>query len=85
MLAGEAFNFSTESPLAVRALVDQILALMSSDLEPIVLNEATNEIRSQYLDAGKARRVLGWRPVFGIDEGLRRTATWYRDHLKRLS
>jgi hypothetical protein len=29
--------------------------------------------------------VLGWRPVFGIDEGPRRTAAWYRDHLKRLS
>jgi len=85
MLAGEAFNFSNESPITVRVLVDRILALMGSDLEPIVLNEATNEIPKQYLDAGKARRVLGWRAAFGIDEGLRRTGAWYRDHLKRLS
>jgi CDP-glucose 4,6-dehydratase len=85
MLAGEAFNFSNESPLTVSALVDRILSLMGSDLEPLVLNEATNEIPRQYLNAGKARRVLGWQPMFGIDEGLRRTAAWYRDHLKRLS
>jgi len=81
-LAGEAFNFSTETPLAVRALVDRILELMGSKLVPVVLNEARNEIASQYLDASKARKLLGWRPLYGLDEGLRRTSSWYREHLK---
>jgi len=81
-LAGEAFNFSTETPLAVRALVDRILELMGSTLVPVVLNEARNEIRSQYLDDSKARKLLGWRPLYGLDEGLRRTSSWYREHLK---
>jgi CDP-glucose 4,6-dehydratase len=80
-LAGEAFNFSNETRLSVRALVDRILTLMSSNLAPVVLNEATNEIPNQYLDAGKARTLLGWRPTFGLDEGLTRTIAWYRDHL----
>jgi CDP-glucose 4,6-dehydratase len=81
-LAGQAFNFSTESRLSARELVDRILELMGSDLAPVVLNQATGEIATQYLDAGKAGRVLGWQPVFGLDEGLRRTTAWYRDHLK---
>jgi CDP-glucose 4,6-dehydratase len=81
-LAGEAFNFSTETPVAVRALVDRIVELMGSKLVPVVLNEARNEIGSQYLDAGKARKLLGWRPLYGLDEGLRRTSSWYREHLK---
>ena len=81
-LAGEAFNFSTETPLAVRALVDRILELMGSKLVPVVLNEARNEILSQHLDASKARKRLGWRPLYGLDEGLRRTSSWYREHLK---
>lgn len=84
-LAGEAFNFSNENRLSTRALVDRILALMGSDLVPVVLNEATNEIPRQYLDATKARRVLGWHPAFGLDEGLKRTISWYRDHLSRAS
>jgi CDP-glucose 4,6-dehydratase len=82
-LAGEAFNFSNENPLSARQMVDRILRLMGSDLEPVVLNEATNEIARQYLDSGKARRVLGWRPAFDLDEGLRRTIAWYRKHLDR--
>lgn len=83
-LAGEAFNFSTETPLSVQEMVHRIQAIMASDLEPLILNEAPGEIRHQYLDASKARRVLGWRPLVGLEEGLRRTEAWYRDHFKRL-
>jgi CDP-glucose 4,6-dehydratase len=84
-LAGEAFNFSNETRLSVRELVDRILVLMGSNLAPVMMNEATNEIPNQYLDAGKARSLLGWRPSFSLDEGLARTIAWYRDHLGSLS
>jgi CDP-glucose 4,6-dehydratase len=78
-LAGEAFNFSNEEPLTVLALVDKILAAAGrSDLAPEVRNEATHEIREQFLDAKKARTRLGWRPRYSLDEGLRRTHPWYR-------
>lgn len=79
--AGEAFNFSTGARLTVRELIDRILRLMGSDLEPLVLNEATSEIPEQYADATKAIEVLGWQPVFGLDEGLKRTIAWYQQHL----
>jgi CDP-glucose 4,6-dehydratase len=55
-----------------------ILKLMDSDLEPEIRNEATNEIRSQYLSAAKAREKLGWSPMCRLDEGLRQTIQWYR-------
>jgi CDP-glucose 4,6-dehydratase len=76
-LRGEAFNFSNEQPVTVRELVQGILAMMRSDFEPDVRNEASNEIRQQYLSAAKARRVLNWRPLFTLDEGLGRTIEWY--------
>lgn len=34
--------------------------------------------KSRAFDIGKARRVLGYAPRVGLDEGLRRTAEWYR-------
>jgi CDP-glucose 4,6-dehydratase len=78
-LAGEAFNFSNEEPLTVRELVQRILAVVGRpDLDPEVRNEASHEIREQFLSAAKARRVLGWKPRFGLDEGLARTVSWYR-------
>lgn len=80
-LRGQAFNFSNETQVTVTELVDQILRLMKSDLRPDVLNEATNEIRQQYLSAEKARRVLDWRPLFTLDEGLANTIGWYEKFL----
>ncbi|MEI7814732.1 MAG: NAD-dependent epimerase/dehydratase family protein [Coriobacteriia bacterium] len=80
-LRGEAFNFSNESQVTVLELADKILGLMGSDLKPEVRNEATNEIRNQYLSADKARELLDWKPLFTLDEGLERTVEWYRDVL----
>jgi CDP-glucose 4,6-dehydratase len=76
-LNGEAFNFSNENPVSVLDLVRQILALLNSGLEPLIQDRAKNEIRHQYLSATKARRELGWKPLFGLDEGLRCTIEWY--------
>jgi CDP-glucose 4,6-dehydratase len=77
-LIGEAFNFSNEEPISVIDITNKVLELMTSDLRPDIKNEATNEIRCQYLSAAKAREKLGWRPMFQLDEGLRLTIDWYR-------
>ena len=84
-LRGHAFNFSDETPVSVVELVRRVLALVGSDLEPEILDEATNEIREQRLSAARAREVLGWRPLFSLDEGLRRTIDWYRDFFRTSS
>ena len=80
-LNGQAFNFSNETQVTVLELVERILKLMESDLEPEVRNEAVNEIRQQYLSAERARQVLGWQPLFSLDDGLRATIAWYREFL----
>jgi CDP-glucose 4,6-dehydratase len=80
-LRGQAFNFSNELEVTVLGLVERILRAMDSDLEPVVLNEASNEIQKQCLSAAKARRVLRWSPLFDLDEGLARTIAWYREFL----
>lgn len=79
---GEAFNFSNELQITVLELVEKILALMDSKLRPEIRNEASNEIRSQYLNAEKARKLLSWKPLFTIDEGLKRTIQWYKEFLE---
>jgi CDP-glucose 4,6-dehydratase len=80
-LHGEAFNFSNETPVSVIDIVERITRLMGSDLKPVILNEASNEIREQYLSSAKARKLLKWKPMVSLDEGLDRTISWYRDCL----
>jgi CDP-glucose 4,6-dehydratase len=78
-LAGQAFNFSNEEAITVFDLVERILRAMgATGLAPQVLNQASNEIREQRLSSAKARSVLGWKPVFSLDQALARTIDWYR-------
>lgn len=78
-LYGQAFNFGMDAPKSVLEIVQAIVAISNhTDLEPIILNEAPNEIERQYLCSERAGRVLGWEPRYSLEEGLRRTMAWYR-------
>jgi CDP-glucose 4,6-dehydratase len=81
-LHGLAFNFSNEIQITVLELVDLILRLMHSSLKPDIRNEASNEIRHQYLSAAEARKALNWAPLFTLEQGMSRTISWYQDFLK---
>jgi CDP-glucose 4,6-dehydratase len=81
-IAGQAFNFGNETPLSVMDVVRRILSSMGqTSLQPVILNEASNEIPRQYLDCSKAQRLLGWKPVFSVEQGLQETIAWYEEHL----
>ncbi len=79
-VAGEAFNFSTETPRSVMELVRSIQSIMSCEhLEPDVQDRARGEIRAQNLSAAKARETLGWAPEYDLKRGLAETIEWYRE------
>lgn len=78
-LRGEAFNFSNEIQVTVLELTNRLLKLMNSDLKPDIRNEASHEIKHQYLSAAKARELLNWSPLFTLDEGLQKTIAWYEE------
>ncbi len=78
-LKGQAFNFSNEIQVTVREIVENVIKLMESNLKPEILNEVNNEIRHQYLSAEKARRMLNWKPLFNLDQGLTMTIDWYKN------
>ena len=80
-LAGEAFNFSTEQQITALELVQKLIEITGSSLEPDIRNEAVHEIPHQYLSAEKAKRMLDWTPLFSVEEGLRRTVDWYQEFL----
>ena len=82
-LKGEAFNFGANERHTVLDVVQHILeSLGRSDLQPVVLGQASSEIREQYLSADKASARLGWRAQVSFEEGLQRTTDWYRKFLR---
>jgi CDP-glucose 4,6-dehydratase len=79
---GQAFNFSNERPVSVLEIVNAVVRMMGASLQPTILNECAGEIRSQYLSSARARAVLGWRPTYSLEDGLRETIEWYRGFLQ---
>ena len=81
-LKGEAFNFSNETQRTVLELTNLILTELSSDLAPIVQGDNKGEIKAQYLNPSKASSLLGWKAQFGLEEGLNKTISWYKNYLE---
>jgi CDP-glucose 4,6-dehydratase len=82
-LHGEAFNFGMDQPKTVLEIVQTIIAASDyPEIQPIILDEAPNEIQEQYLASEKAGRLLGWEPGYTLEEALSATFNWYKTFLK---
>jgi CDP-glucose 4,6-dehydratase len=83
---GEAFNFGSNAPINMLDLVKSIIkASGRKNLKPDVQGKKKPdaEIDEQYLSSEKANLVLGWKPKFGLDAGLKETIRWYEDYLSK--
>jgi CDP-glucose 4,6-dehydratase len=83
-MAGESFNFSPERASSVLEVVDLLRKIMNKmEIEPVILNQAQAEIRDQYLDCSKAKRMLNWAPRFTMEAGLEETTHWYLEYFAK--
>jgi CDP-glucose 4,6-dehydratase len=79
---GEAFNAGGGRPHPVREIVELIARLAGTGVEPDIRGKGNpaGEIDRQYVDPARIRAVVGWKPAVDLEEGLRRTIEWYREH-----
>ena len=82
-VVGEPFNLSTGNGMSALSIMKKVLQTMGSDVEPIVKNEAKAEIQDQTLSSEKALKILGWKPLYTIEEGLEETIAWYKEYFER--
>lgn len=80
-LKGEAFNLSAENPVTIIELINKIYEIVNKSPNYKILNRVKYEIRHQYLCSKKARRILRWKPRYGLEEGLKKTIQWYREYV----
>jgi nucleoside-diphosphate-sugar epimerase len=80
---GQVFNFCTGERLAVRALADKMCAITGFRGQILwdTIPRRPLDIQVLYGDATKAKSVLGWEAKVSLDEGLRRTADFWRKNL----
>lgn len=82
-ILGHAFNFGSYRPISVLELIKLIIKLSGNKrLRPITLSSAKHEIDKQYASSNKARKLLGWKPRYTFQEGLKETINWYKSFFK---
>jgi len=75
---GEVFNIATGEPTTINRLVQTLQKVMGKEhLKPIHKEPRPGDIRYSYASIEKARKVLGYNPMFPLEKGLRRLAEWY--------
>lgn len=82
--SGEIFNIGTERPTSVLDIANMIIKLAGNRVisKPVILkNNISSEINRQYLSSKKAKQLLGWRPKYGLEEGLKNSIDWYLGNL----
>jgi nucleoside-diphosphate-sugar epimerase len=79
------FNIGTGEPVSVHHMVEKIQAKLCSatDLPWGSVAHRMNEVWYNSADITKARRVLGWSPETGIDEGIGKTVEWFTDYFQK--
>lgn len=76
--SGEIVNLGTGVATSVNDIVRELRAILDFRDEAIHDAPRAGEVQRIFLDASRAKRVLGWEPTVTFAEGLRRTVEWSR-------
>jgi UDP-glucose 4-epimerase len=80
---GEVFNVGGDEPISHRDLTTQLVRIAGGGTVRYVdwpPDKKAIDIGSFYADSSKFKTTTGWAPTVCLEEGLRRTIAFYRQH-----
>ena len=83
---GEIYHLSTTRNISIRALVQMIAEQIELSFEDNIedVGERMGKDAAYLLDSAKARKALGWKDQISLEQGIKETIGWVRDHLDEL-
>jgi UDP-glucose 4-epimerase len=79
--AGEVINVATGQQISIAELARTLGAIIGVAAPPVRVEARSGDVRHSLADISKAKALLGYEPIVGLEEGLRRTVEWYRTTL----
>ena len=80
--AGEVINVATGGRISLNDLLRVMSGLVGARVTPIYREQRAGDVKDSQADITKARTLLGYEPIVGLEEGLRRTIEWCRTQQK---
>ncbi|MFH0918359.1 MAG: UDP-glucuronic acid decarboxylase family protein [Candidatus Omnitrophota bacterium] len=80
MLSGEHMpvNLGNPQEFTILQLVKLVLKLTGSQSKIVFRKLPQDDPQRRQPDIAKARRILGWEPIVPLEDGLKRTISWFR-------
>lgn len=78
--AGEVVNVATGGRVSLLELWEELSRLTGATAQPEFGPSRSSDVKDSQADISKAARLLGYQPVVGFREGLRRTLAWSQEN-----
>ncbi len=76
-VSGTVINVATQSRISLNDLFHAVKTITGADVTPTYGPARAGDVRDSLADITRARELLGYTPLVGLDEGLRQTIAWF--------
>ena len=77
----DPINLGNPHELSILMIAEKIKELSRCSIPIIFTNPAVDDPQVRRPDISKAKELLGWEPMVGIDEGIKKTVDYFKDIL----
>jgi nucleoside-diphosphate-sugar epimerase len=78
--AGHVINLGVRQRTTLNQVLVELQQIIGTNLTPRYESARVGDVRHSLADITRAERLLGFRPIVGLSEGLRYTVDWYREN-----
>ena len=75
---GEVINLGVNQRTTLNQLLSELQKIIGTNIAPQYKPPRAGDIRHSLADISRAEKLLGFKPLIGLEEGLKATVDWYR-------
>ena len=75
----EIINIGTQKTFSVNGLFKELAKITNYQKKPIYKSKRNGELQKSFLNVSKAKKILNWKPVTEISQGLEKTVSFFKN------
>ena len=76
-IAGKMFNIACGERISLNELVAMLNKILGKKIEPVYKEPRSGDVKHSLADITLAREILGYKPTYGFEDGLKKTVEWF--------
>ena len=77
---GTVVNVGVNDRITLNQLLAELQKILGTNLTPIYKEMRAGDVRHSQADITYTEKMIGYKPVVGLAEGLRSTVEWYKSN-----